>query len=70
MYPVEVIIDHALRHGSCEVPMRNASQGEVDRKRYEILAAALRLTTEPLEIVTLPMGGFGEVGLLVRRYGA
>jgi hypothetical protein len=43
----------------------------VDKKRDELRAAALKLTTEPLEIVTLPLGrGFGEVGLLVRRFYA
>jgi hypothetical protein len=71
MYPVEVIIDHAVKNGECEVRMGYASQREVDKKRDELAIAATKLTTEPLEIVTLPLGrSFGEVGLLVRKFKA
>jgi hypothetical protein len=68
MYPNEVIIDHAVKNGECEVRMGYASQREVNQKRDELLAAAMKVT-EPLEIVTLPLGrSFGEVGLLVRKF--
>lgn len=66
MSPAEVIAK-AVQDGSCEVPMGYALSWQVDQKRQALHAAALQQLV-PIEIVTLPMGIVGQVGLLVRRF--
>jgi hypothetical protein len=61
------IIAQAINFGEVFVSMGNAGQWQMDKRREELMKAALA-QPEPIEILTLPGQRFGEVGFKVRRF--
>jgi hypothetical protein len=66
------VILKALAEGKAEVPMGRVYQREMDMMRDRLQAATTNRAVNPefvpLEILTMPIGPFGHVGFLVRRF--
>lgn len=61
------VVREALLAGMVTVALGRVSQAQVDARQDRLHQAALA-QPEPVEILTVPCGGPGEVGLKVRRF--